>query len=87
MSPGEVQLAHSILPSQKVGQPLGPQGAFPRKYSRGEDPAKPGWDPGKQIHRLFFFSAKDKLSSFALTDRVYNPCFFFSRFLSASRTR
>lgn len=26
----------------------------------------------------FFFSAKDKLSSFALTDRVYNPCFFFS---------
>lgn len=58
MSPGEVQLAHSILPSQKVGQPLGPQGAFPRKYSRGEDPAKPGWDPGKQIHRLFFFLLK-----------------------------
>lgn len=56
MSPGEVQLAHSILPSQKVGQPLGPQVAFLRKYSRGEDPAKPGWDSGKQIHRLFFFS-------------------------------
>lgn len=55
MSPGEVQLAHSILPSQKVGQPLGPQVAFLRKYSRGEDPAKPGWDSGKQIHRLFFF--------------------------------
>lgn len=84
MSPGEVQLAHSILPSQKVGQPLGPQGAFPRKYSRGEDPAKPGWDPGKQIHRLFFFLLKTNYQVLPSQTEFIIHVFFFQVSFSQS---